>query len=56
MHIQSGVLDLKLDDDLKEWHPERHFIVTALTFLKKVFYMKSFQQFPKVADEKAKEL
>eukprot|EP01038_Epipyxis_sp_PR26KG_P017243 gene17243-23776_t len=50
----TGQLDLKLDDFLKEWQPERHFIVTAITFLKKIFYMKSFDEYPIVANEEAK--
>lgn len=41
----SGVLDLKIDPLLQAWQPERHFIVTAITFLKKIFYMKSYDQF-----------
>eukprot|EP00640_Fibrocapsa_japonica_P002710 CAMPEP_0113946876 /NCGR_PEP_ID=MMETSP1339-20121228/60793_1 /TAXON_ID=94617 /ORGANISM="Fibrocapsa japonica" /LENGTH=257 /DNA_ID=CAMNT_0000953179 /DNA_START=111 /DNA_END=884 /DNA_ORIENTATION=- /assembly_acc=CAM_ASM_000762 len=37
---QTGELDLK--SAYPEWNPERHYMVTVLTFLKKIFYMKSF--------------
>jgi ubiquitin-protein ligase len=52
----TGSLDLSLDETLKEWQPERHFIVTAVTFLKKIFYMKDYESFPIVANEEAKRL
>lgn len=53
---ESGKLDLRLDEACREWQPEKHFIVTALTFLKKIFYMKSFQQFAHVPNENARQL
>ncbi len=43
-----------MDSALKEWLPDKHFMVTALTFLKKIFYMKSFDEFPVVANEEAR--
>ncbi len=52
----TGKLDLKVDEVLREWQPERHFIVTAITFLKKIFYMKSFANFESVANEDARSL
>ena len=39
-----------------EWIPEKHFCVTALIFLKKVFYMKSFENFQLVGNEDARQL
>lgn len=52
----TGILDLKMDESLKDWQPERHFIVTAVTFLKKIFYMKDYNSFERVANEDAKSL
>ena len=52
----TGKLDLRTDQYLKEWQPERHFIVTAITFLKRIFYMKSYDSFERVANEEAKRL
>jgi len=53
---ETGVLDLRLDDSFKDWNPEKHFLVSALTFLKKIFYMKSFDNYPMVPDERARVL
>lgn len=54
----TGRLDLKIDEVLKEWQPERHFIVTAITFLKKIFYMKSYDSYAPgtLANEDARHL
>ena len=41
---------------LSEWHPEKHFLNTAMTFIKKIFYMKDFDVFPVVANLEAAEL
>ena len=49
----TGILDLKIDETLKVWQPERHFIVTAVTFLKRIFYMKDYESFPVVPNEEA---
>jgi hypothetical protein len=48
------VLDLRLNPLLKDWHPEKHFITTALTFVKKIFYMKSYDEFGKLPNEEAR--
>lgn len=53
---ETGVLDLRLDESLKEWNPEKNFLVSALTFLKKIFYMKSFDNFPVAPNERAKQM
>ena len=50
IHPETGVLDLKCDVSMQEWRPENHFIVHALTFLKKVFYVKSFDAFTSIAN------
>ena len=36
----TGVLDLK--SAYPTWDPHRHYLVTVLTYLKKIFYLKSF--------------
>lgn len=52
------MLDIRLEETLKEWSPDRHFCVTALLFLKKIFYLKSFDEsiFPRVPNEEARRL
>lgn len=52
----TGLLDLRIDEYLQQWQPERHFIVTALTFLKRIFYMKSYDNFSSVPNEEARTL
>jgi hypothetical protein len=47
---QTGELDLKCDASMREWRPENHFIVHAITFLKKVFYVKTFETFTSIAN------
>jgi ubiquitin-protein ligase len=39
---ESGELDVK--SAYPDWDPHRHYLVTVLTFLKKIFYMKSFSE------------
>lgn len=52
--LQTGELDLKVEEGLREWIPEKHFCVTALIFLKKIFYMKSFENYEVVGNEEAR--
>jgi hypothetical protein len=49
-------LDLRFEETLREWNPEKHFLVTAMTFLKGIFYLKSFDHFPKVPNEEARKI
>lgn len=39
----SGQLDLRVAYPL--WNPKNHYVVTALTFIKKIFYIKSFAEY-----------
>lgn len=39
--VASGELDIK--STYPRWDPSRHYLVTILTFLKKIFYAKSFE-------------
>lgn len=50
----TGILDLTVDESLKEWQPDKHFIVTALTFLKKIFYMKDYEGFSHFLNQDAR--
>ena len=49
---ETGVLDIKTA--YPQWDPARHYLVTVLTFLKKIFYAKTFEE--AVANIEAKEL
>ena len=53
-HVNElGELDLK--STYPQWDPHRHYLVTVLTYLKKIFYMKSFGD-DAVANVEAREL
>jgi len=41
----NGVLDLQVEESLKNWNPEKHFIATVIAFVKKIFYLKSFEAY-----------
>lgn len=51
---QTGILDLK--SAYPTWDPHRHYLVTVLTYLKKIFYMKTFPQGGDIANVKARDL
>jgi ubiquitin-protein ligase len=38
---ETGLLDLK--SSFPRWDPSRHYLVTVVTFLKKIFYAKTFE-------------
>ena len=40
VNAETGELDVK--SAYPNWDPQRHYLVTVLTFLKKIFYMKTF--------------
>ncbi|KAL7493105.1 hypothetical protein ACHAWT_002188 [Skeletonema menzelii] len=40
VHPETGEVDLKIP--YPEWIPHKHFLVTALTYIKKIFYIKDF--------------
>jgi ubiquitin-protein ligase len=50
--VKTGALDITTA--YPRWDPARHYLVTVLTFLKKIFYAKSFDE--AVANPFAKEL
>ena len=50
---ETGKLDISVDPAMRTWQPDKHFILNALTFLKSIFYLKSFDLFTPVADNTA---
>ena len=50
--VDSGELDIKTA--YPKWDPSKHYLVTVLTFLKKIFYAKAFDD--ALANEEAKVL
>ena len=57
--IDSGMLQMTLNERLlTNWQPEKHFLATVVTILKKSFYMKNFDAFPvgMLANENARNL
>jgi ubiquitin-protein ligase len=49
---ETGILDIK--SAYPQWDPARHYLVTVLTFLKKIFYAKTYDE--AYANLEAKEL
>jgi ubiquitin-protein ligase len=52
----TGALDLSVEESLGTWSPDKHFLVTALTFLKRIFYMKEWEDFSRIANPEAKHM
>ena len=53
--LQTGKFSFDGEPSLKEWSPEKHhFLGTALAYLKKAFYMASFDSFASVPNEAAR--
>lgn len=42
VHAETGELDI--ETAYPQWDPSRHYLVTVLTFLKKIFYAKTFAE------------
>ena len=49
---ETGILDMRTS--YPRWDPSRHYLVTVLTFVKKIFYAKTFEE--ATANLEAKEL
>lgn len=49
---ETGILDMRTT--YPRWDPSRHYLVTVLTFVKKIFYAKTFED--ATANLEAKEL
>lgn len=41
-HVDPATGELDIKSTYPRWDPSRHYLVTVLTFLKKIFYAKSF--------------
>jgi ubiquitin-protein ligase len=54
--MTTGELCLTTEETLKEWNPDKHFIITAITFLKKSFYAKSYDGYAHVPNEEARQM
>ncbi len=54
--MSTGRLDLTVDEALSEWHPERHFLVTALIMIKKIFYARTYDIYHHIPNAEAKQL
>jgi ubiquitin-protein ligase len=54
VNYETGQLDLRAV--YEKWDPTRHYLVTVLTFLKKIFYAKHFEDLQQPANPQAKEL
>ena len=42
-HVDPKTGELDIQSAYPKWDPSRHYLVTVLTFLKKIFYAKSFE-------------
>jgi ubiquitin-protein ligase len=54
VNMSTGKLELTCDESLKEWKPDQHFLVTCVTFLKKAFVTKSYDEYTNVPNEDAR--
>ena len=57
INFVTGQLDLRMYDFFApEWNPEKHHLVSVVNFIKKIFYLKDYSEYPTVANEEAKQL
>mmetsp|Transcript_20193 Transcript_20193/g.52797 ORF Transcript_20193/g.52797 Transcript_20193/m.52797 type:complete len:308 (-) Transcript_20193:249-1172(-) len=52
VNFETGELDIR--SAIPTWDPNQHFMVTVLTFVKKIFYMKDFTALRRPANREAK--
>lgn len=53
----TGRLDLTADEFFaSEWNPEKHHLVAVVTYLKKIFFLKSYEPYATVINEDARVL
>ncbi len=50
VHPETGEVDLKIP--YPEWIPHKHFLVSALTHIKKIFYIKDFSDLSEAAKKR----
>lgn len=54
-HVNAETGELDVRSAYPTWDPHRHYLVTVLTYLKKIFYMKTFGK-DAVANKEARDL
>lgn len=54
--LTTGEMDLRVDDNMKEWRPEKHYLITAVSFLKKAFFAKSYEGYGQLPNEEARQM
>ena len=54
--MATGRVDLTVDESMREWQPDKHFLVTCITFIKKIFYVKSYADYAQLPNEDARNL
>lgn len=54
VNAETGELDVR--GAYPTWNPQKHYLVTVLTHLKKIFYVKSFSEDEPAANEEARDL
>mmetsp|Transcript_4816 Transcript_4816/g.13617 ORF Transcript_4816/g.13617 Transcript_4816/m.13617 type:complete len:298 (+) Transcript_4816:80-973(+) len=54
-HVDPGTGVLDLRSAYPTWDPHRHYLVTVLTYLKKIFYMKTFPGGDGIANPSARD-
>jgi ubiquitin-protein ligase len=55
--ITTGKLDLKADEGFRSgWNPDKHFLIHIIVYIKKIFFLRSYDSYPKVINEEAKQL
>ncbi|CAE7603142.1 unnamed protein product, partial [Symbiodinium microadriaticum] len=52
----TGELKLTCDENLRDWNPKKHFLISVLVFLKKIFYMKSYDEYENVPNSTARDM
>jgi ubiquitin-protein ligase len=55
-HVDPTTWELDLQSAFPVWDPHKHYLVTVLTYLKKIFYTKDFSSATTVVNPEAKEL
>jgi ubiquitin-protein ligase len=54
--MSTGKLEYSADNSFTEWNPDRHHLVTLISFIKRIFFLKSYDEYPQVVNEEAREL
>lgn len=52
----TGRCDLSQEENMKDWQPEKHFLSSAIFFVKKIFFLKTFDNFLNPANPSARDM